>query len=1070
MIVVLGATIMPVLHIQLLGDFGLTYDNTSLTATVFARPQALLAYLVLHRHAPQSRQHLAFLFWPDASEPQALTNLRNLLHKLRQVLPEPDQFLQIDVQTVQWRPDAPFTLDVADFMMLIQSSKRIDLEQATKLYRGDLLPSCYDEWIVPERERLLHMLLDAFEKLILQAETSHEYLTAVGYAKLLLQRDHLSEETYRQLMRLHALNDDRAAAMHVYHTCATTLQRELGVEPSPLTRQAYEQILNLETQKLPLALPATVLPLVGREHEWTLLLGLWRAAKTSHPRLALIKGEAGIGKTRLAEELIDWGTRQGVPVLTARCYPSQGQLAYAPLVEWLRSHPLHGLDERWLTELVRLLPEILVEHPSLPNPSLLTQDWQRLRFFEVLAHALLKDHPLLILHLDDIQWCDRDTLDWLRYLMQGHIETAAKVRLLLISSLRTEESSDNNSLDSFLAGIRRTDQLTEIELGPLNESATFSLASHVMGPELDPSLKHLLFQGSEGHPLFLVEMVRSGLGQLRSPASEHANTMTQFVQTLPSKVRQVIEARLGQLSQSAQELAGLAAAVGRVFNFNVLEHASNENEESLVHGLDELWRRRIIREQGSDSYSFSHDKIREVAYTRMSLARRRLFHHRIAQAMEIVYERVLDSVSGQIATHYELAGRLEHAIPYYERAAEAAQRIYANANAIRDYRRAINLLKGPASFSISIVVRLCEHLGDVLHWIGQYGEARSAFAQATVVIPSSEYIHQARLHRKIGNSWRDEHDYQEALQVYQETKHALEQAQVEESPGWWEEWIQVSLEISLVYYWIGQLQDADQLCLQLEPVIEQHGAPAQRAAYFQSIWRIEFRRNRFVATPEVVSVSKAVLAIEQQISNQAGVPAAQFGIGFTLLWHRDVEPAKDLFQMALRLAEETGDISLQARCLSYLTIAYRQSGQIEETEQSAARNLEVATLANMPEYIAMAKANQAWIAWRVDNIALSQELSNAALKLWHQLPSGHASAPFQWLAYFPLIAVSLQQDKVHLAVNGARALLDPNLQRLPDTLITTLEQAIQAWDRNEAESAHVLLHQLIVLAQQMHYL
>jgi predicted ATPase len=94
----------------------------------------------------------------------------------------------------------------------------------------------------------------------------------------------------------------------------------------------------------------------------------------------MIKGEAGIGKTRLAEEFIDWSSRQGVPVLTARCYPSQGQLAYAPLVEWLRSHPLHGLDERWLTELARVLPEMMLEYPDLPNPSPVTQDWQRLRF------------------------------------------------------------------------------------------------------------------------------------------------------------------------------------------------------------------------------------------------------------------------------------------------------------------------------------------------------------------------------------------------------------------------------------------------------------------------------------------------------------------------------------------------------------------------------------------------------------------------------------------------------------------------------------------------------------------
>ncbi len=106
---------MRILQIHLLGDFHLDYGGQAVTGIATARLQALLAYLVLHRHAPQLRQHLAFLFWPDTSETQALTNLRNLLYKLRHVLPEPDHFLVQDNQALQWRPDAPCTLDVADF-------------------------------------------------------------------------------------------------------------------------------------------------------------------------------------------------------------------------------------------------------------------------------------------------------------------------------------------------------------------------------------------------------------------------------------------------------------------------------------------------------------------------------------------------------------------------------------------------------------------------------------------------------------------------------------------------------------------------------------------------------------------------------------------------------------------------------------------------------------------------------------------------------------------------------------------------------------------------------------------
>jgi DNA-binding SARP family transcriptional activator len=1069
MVVVPGATAMPVLHIQLLGDFRLTYGDEPLSAIVQSRQQSLLAYLVLHRGALLPRQHLAFLFWPDTGEAQALTNLRNLLFKLRQALPEPERFLQADTQTVGWRPDAPCTLDVADFISLAQCATQADLEQAVSLYRGDLLPHCYDEWIVPERERLQHMLLGALEKLVSRAEAARNYSAAIGYAQQLVQRDPLREETYRHLIRLHALNGDRAAAMHVYHTCATTLQRELGVEPGKPTRQAYEQLLNLEAQPSPLRVQAAVLPLVGREREWALLQSLWHEAAASRPHLMLIKGEAGIGKTRLAEELIEWVGRQGAPVLTAHCYLAQGQLAYAPLVEWLRTHPLHGLDEIWLAELARLLPEIMAEHPHLPKPTPLTQDWQRLRLFKALAHALLQDHRSLLLHLEDIQWCDRDTLDWLCYLLQSHLDAGAQVRLLVIGSLRIEEMSPNHPLESLLASLHRADQLTEIELGPLDESATFLLASHVVGHELDPTLRPLLFQGSEGHPLFVVEMARAGLAQVAPHGPDHARAMMQMVPALPLKVRRVIEARLRQLAPPAQDLVGLAAAVGRAFTLNVLQHASSADEETLARGLDELWRRRIIREQGANAYDFSHDKIREVAYAALSLARRRLLHHHIAQALEIVHGPALDSVSGQIATHFELAGRLEQAIPYYQRAAEAAQRVYANADAIRDYGRAIALLEGPTPYPQSLAASLYERLGDVLHWTGQYEEARAVFQQAVASVPHSSSISQARLHRKIGNTWRDQYRYQEALRVYKETEYALDQAPADESAEWWQEWIQVRLEMASVYYWLGQVHESDQLRLKLQPAVEQHGAPAQRAAYFQHIASIEFRRNRSVATDEIVATAKAALAAQQEAGNQAAIPSAQFGVGFAVLWSGNPSGAMEPLQTALHLAEGTGDVSLLARCLTYLTVAYRQCGQREETRRCVARSLEAAAGAHMPEYMGMAKANQAWVTWCAGDLSQAQELGCAALELWHQLPAGHASTPFQWLALWPLIAVALHEGEFSLAMDDARALLDPGQQRLPDALAACLEQAIQAWDGGAPESARALLCQSLALAQQLHY-
>ncbi|MEP7358350.1 MAG: 6-hydroxy-D-nicotine oxidase, partial [Anaerolineales bacterium] len=156
---------MPTLRIKLLGDFQLMVDADPIQTVNQPRLQSLLAYLLLHRQFPQSRQHLAFTFWPELPESSARNNLRQLLHQLRHALPEAAQWLRADVNTVQWLADGPFQLDVAEFdgaasaaFAAESSSDRRAvsraLQQAANLYLGDLLPGCYDDWIAPERERL----------------------------------------------------------------------------------------------------------------------------------------------------------------------------------------------------------------------------------------------------------------------------------------------------------------------------------------------------------------------------------------------------------------------------------------------------------------------------------------------------------------------------------------------------------------------------------------------------------------------------------------------------------------------------------------------------------------------------------------------------------------------------------------------------------------------------------------------------------------------------------------------------------------------------------------------------
>jgi len=694
----------PTLHVQLLGDFRLVYGDEAVTDVNTPRLQSLLAYLLMHREAPQLRYHIAFQFWPDSTEAQALTNLRNLLYHLRNALPDADRFLEVDTQTVQWRSDIPFTLDVSRFERALDQTERAKdtpgarkaLEKAVDAYRGKLLPSCYADWIQTERERLHQAFIGGLERLIGLLEDQRDYRAAIKYAQRLLRHDPLHEATYRRLMHLLALNGDRAGALRAYHQCATILERELGVEPGLATREAYQRLLETETVPAPSPTPgaqlAAALPLVGRHQEWERLREAWRATHPGRPHFVLLEGVAGIGKTRLAEELIRWAERQGIATATARCYAAEGELAYAPVAAWLRARPLPPLEPAWLSEIARILPELLAEQPDLAPPGPLTESWQRQRLFEALTRAIMGgDQPLLLL-IDALQWCDRATLEWLHYLLRAYNRQPSEpqARLLIIGTSRPEGTGDDHPLVSLLQALRYDGQLTEIELGPLDEAETATLAAHVAGRELDRGLTACLYRETEGNPLFVVETVRMGLLAARQePGGRDGEWGSVCLpRPLPSKMQAAIEARLAQLSPAARDLAAVAATIGREFTFAVLRHASGEDEDTLVPALDELWRQRTVREQGADAYDFTHDKLREVAYAGLSGARQRLLHHHVAQALEAVYAGDLDSVAARVAAHYERADHPEQAIQYYRRAAEVARRVQADGEAARCDQRA----------------------------------------------------------------------------------------------------------------------------------------------------------------------------------------------------------------------------------------------------------------------------------------------------------------------------------------------------------------------------------------------
>ncbi|MCL4299121.1 MAG: AAA family ATPase [Anaerolineae bacterium] len=433
--------------------------------------------------------------------------------------------------------------------------------------------------------------------------------------------------------------------------------------------------------------------LVGRAREWQQLMAAWQRVERGEMHCVLISGEAGIGKTRLAEELQRWAERQGMTTARSRAYAATRHLAYGPLTNWLRG-PLQaawsGLAPLWLTELARLLPELLNQRPDLPPPQPLTDSWQRPRLFEALARAVGAARLPCLLVLDDLQWADAETLEWLGYLL--HFEPAE--RLLLVGTVRPEEVGEDHPLLRLRQDLRLSGRLSEMELGPLDAGETARLAEQVTGQSLATEVAERLYRETAGYPLFIVEMVRANEIQsdILSGAPEAAGPASRVA--VPAKIQAVIEARLAQLSPPARELVNLAAVIGREFNLELLRATGLAEDESLVAALEEAARRRILREQGLTAYDFSHDKLRDIAYAGLSTARRRLLHSLVGGALEKLGEDRRVRLSDQLAYHYERAGLPEPAVRYYWQAAQSARQICALPETINCLNQGLALLKG----------------------------------------------------------------------------------------------------------------------------------------------------------------------------------------------------------------------------------------------------------------------------------------------------------------------------------------------------------------------------------------
>jgi predicted ATPase/DNA-binding SARP family transcriptional activator len=688
--------------------------------------EQLLAYLWLHRDQPQARDRLAGLFWPGSTEEKAKLSLRQALYDLRKALEVPEdseQILLLRRITAQFNPQACCWVDVQEFEKQLDHAEDAEpdeharlLREAVALYRGEFLEGCYDDWCIEERDYLKNLHLKALQELVVHHAERKEYEQAISYAKLLLSVNPLQEEVHRQLMYLHYAMGDRNAAIQQYRECETILKQELDVEPLPETQALFKEIEErASTEKMEMLAarrelirryPELGAPFVGREQECEKLIAAWERATQGSGRAVLVAGEAGIGKTRLAQEVIQYAGGQNGLALIGRCYEAEGRLPYQPWIEVFRqafsqtpSQVLGTLSPLWLGQLMKLVPELIERFPAVkPTASLLAPEQERNRLFEAFAQCLVhlsRQQPLFIF-LDDLQWTDESTLHFTHYLLR----TLSRERMFLLGVYRVEEVDEEHPLWQMTQHSLKEGLLEVLELTSLSELDVEALVSRMLKVEQGPqALTQRLQESAHGNPFFVVELLKSlieaGAVYLDDRQTWQIASEKLVSHTLPATVKAVVQTRLRRLSHANRELLDLVSTRTRAFDVDFLEQALGRREEELAENLAELLKAHFVMEEASQ-YQFRHDILREVIYQGLIAERRRQLHRKAGQALETIQLQraghLRNGTTGEIAQHFYQAGEWPKALEYSLLAGKQAwSKSYAKEEAAYFYQRALEL-------------------------------------------------------------------------------------------------------------------------------------------------------------------------------------------------------------------------------------------------------------------------------------------------------------------------------------------------------------------------------------------
>ncbi|HEU4835170.1 MAG TPA: protein kinase [Pyrinomonadaceae bacterium] len=772
----------------------------------------------------------------------------------------------------------------------------------------------------------------------------------------------------------------------------TVIVRLLAKDPSQRFSSAAETraalIESLRTESLP-AESAPVVAildalsrgrLIGRNNELAEARELWQRAREGRGHGVLLSGEPGAGKSRLAREITIQAAVDGAVVLSGGCYEYEAATPYLPFVEAFRRWVREEKDNDHLREILgdtamqiaKLAPEIETRLGPFPERQELAAHEERLLFFDAVVQVFsnVARRQSLLFYADDLHWADRGTL-WLL----GHLlRQLRNERVLILGAYRETELDRTHPLAKSLVDWNRERLITRIMLRRFNESETGDQLGALLGENVSSEFAVAVHRETEGNPFFVEEVLKALIerGSVRRESGRWRRCdVDQLV--IPQSVKEAIGNRLDRVSPNTNEVLRVCAILGKVFTFEELSAAAGQNEDTLLDALDEAAGAQLIAAGSGDSFSFTHDKIREVLYEELNPIRRRRLHRHVAEGLE---QRCTQSQCAveKLAHHYIQAGDLQRGLEYAKQAAAEAARVFAFDEAIAAYGRARDCAEALGLTEEQLAQE--EAIGKAFMLHGDTILAAEHFERALAL--ATEPATRVRLQCQAAASLvtTDDprgHEYlREALQVLDpvtnplETANALStEARFHHLAGRHKKAIELLLRavelitpvvesesvstfaapmISQIYAYTsagyqhyGLYDEADRWARCGIEFGEKHNILFAQAAGYEYLGENSIHKGEYQAG---LKYAEREIEIAEKLHSRERRAWVHFYSAQCLLFMGKIEQAEQEFLDGIAIGEAIGETRVRALCRPSLAVAQVMQGRRDEALQTAMENLE----------------------------------------------------------------------------------------------------------------------------------